>query len=1242
MAEFHPKADGHSRQVNIAGDNRGTINTAKVQQVGEGNTQIVYSYTAGTWTDGVAPPPMVDISGTITSPYRGLAAFEERDAALFFGRESAATEVLHRMSTQLHGQALMVVSGVSGAGKSSLLRAGVLPRIRGAGLGSGPGSRSWPCVVLTPGHAPLNQLATRVASMAGIDAASIRRGLDDDPSLFSLTAGQAAAQGSAGDPNEHSATESARLLLVVDQFEQLFTQCRSETQRRAFITALHAATSPEGHSGTTAPALVVLVVRADFEARCANYPELTDAVQNRYLLTSLTRRQLRLAITEPAHLAGSRVTDDLVELLLNDMETQAPATVSDHRHDPARGAGLLPLLSHALDRAWRHRAGEQLTLADYERTGGIERAVADTAQHTYDGLTPAQQLAARRVFLRLISTGADGTDTSDRVRRADLTHGASWNEAGDVDTVVEAFVAERLLTSGADTVEISHEVLLTAWPLLHDIWLAQTHADRIVRTRLRAAAGEWTEHNHDPSYLYSGSVLESAVAAMARFSGDPEKYPPLSRKEQQFLEASNRAHRRTVRVRRGVSALVVCLTVVLGIVAAVAYSAARRAVHQRDVAIARQLVSESEDLGDTDPTASRLKALAAWKIDPSPETRYAVLLAGSRPGIVDSRAGAVQSVAFARDGKSLITGSRQGAAVWNISTHDPTAELPVDGTSVAASPDGTTVAVSGEGQGTVLWDTVGHRRIGTLIDGEAEAMAFSADGKILATSDGGSVQLWDVPGHRRIGTPLDFHDVHSIAFSANGATLAAAGGGTIYLWDVPGRHRIGDPIVSGGAAGISVTAVALSPDGRTLATGSRNAAVDLWSVGDQHRIAELIPADGQYIGRVDRSSVSALEFSPNGKVLAIASNHGYAIRTWNVATHQEVGQPLDGHHDTVHSMAFSPDGKTLVTGSEDRTLRWWDLRGRTLDSLLTDNDSGGLLAGPGAIGSMAFSPDENVLATSGGAEGIRLWNLDTQQQIGTPFAVPEGRDIASIAFGPNGRTLAAASTSGTVQLWDVGTRQPIGDPLIATDTGRIWSIAFSKNGTYLATGSGDSSGRGFVRLWNVHSREEIGEPLRFGYPQAGPYSAVAALTFGADGETLTTASMDGTIRVWDVFGHHQIGNPVTTGDAIPVSRAAFSHDNSVLATSDMSGRVRLWDVPGHRAIGDTLIGRYDSGRWLAFSPDDDTLAVAADSVDLWDVGPLIDVDAVAERLCTESRELFTPAEWAMDIPADLPYEQVCP
>ena len=564
---------------------------------------------------GGAGPRPAAVTG---SPYRGLSVFGEQDAGWFFGREAATTAVVDRMSRLLAGVGLLVVSGASGAGKSSLLRAGVLPRIRADGLAAAPGAASWPRVLFTPTRAPLDELALRVAPLAGADAAAVRRGLDTAPAWFALTARQAALArppGPAGDGGGPTAEggqppPQRRLLLVVDQFEELFTQCPNEGQRRAFITALHAAATARHGPDQVPAALVVLGVRADFEVRCADYPQLADTVQDRYLVTSMTERQLRMAITEPAKKAGSKVDDDLTDMLLAEVRTGQPGSF---------GAGVLPLLSHALDQAWRSRTGEPVTLADYERTGGIDGAVAGSAQRAYDALTPAQQTAARQVFLRLTATSSDGVDSADRATRAELTAGKSPAEAQDVEPVLEAFAAERLLTLAAGTVELSHEVLLTAWPLLRDTWLADTRADRIARTRLHTTAAEWARHARDPSYLYTGSLLQAATDTAARIGADRARNPPLSQAEQDFLHASDRAHRRKARGRQAVIAGLLALTLTALTTAGIAVRNAANVTRQHALALSRQLAAESLGV-DThrsrDRAAARRRRLACLPHQP--------------------------------------------------------------------------------------------------------------------------------------------------------------------------------------------------------------------------------------------------------------------------------------------------------------------------------------------------------------------------------------------------------------------------------------------------------------------------------------------------------------------------------------------------------------------------------------------------------------------------------------------------
>ena len=1094
------------------------------------------------------------LRAVIDSPYRGLAAFSEEDAALFFGRETAATQVLERLSRHLEGPGLVAVSGASGAGKSSLLRAGVLPRIRGAGLGSVPGSESWACLLLTPTHAPLDELALRVALLAGGDAAAVRRGLDTAPEGFALTARQAALARPRGPGHPQGAAAQGdqplqpRLLLVVDQFEELFTQCADEGQRRAFIAALHAAATA-GHGPGPPQALVVLGVRADFEARCAEYPQLAGAVQDRYLVTPMTERQLRMAITEPARKVGSQVDDDLVEVLLTEVRARQPGISS---------AGMLPLLSHALDQAWRSRTGTTLTLADYERTGGIEGAVADSAQRAYERLTPAQQAAARQIFTRLTAISSEGLDTADRATRAGLTEGKNAAQIRDVEAVLEAFTAERLLTLAADTVEISHEVLLTAWPLLRDSWLTETHADRLVRTRLHTTADEWARHSRDPSYLYAGSLLQSASETAARAAADPARNPPLNRAEREFLHASGRARRRRARGRRAVIAGLLTLTLAAISAAAVAASNAANATRQHALALSRQLAAESLATDSASPVIARRLAVAAWRVSPTDQAgsaMTALLAEQQQDGILPADPASVNGLAFSPDGRLLASADDDGTVrLWNPATRQPVgAPLHADpkGTSaVAFSPDGKLLA-SADDDGTVrLWNPATRQPVGALgqassrPQGGVTAVAFSPDGKLLAGAEfDGTVRLWNPATRQHVGAPLQTGSGPqglAVAFSPDGKLLASADGidGAVRLWNPATGRPVGAPIQADPSG---VFGVAFSPDGRLLASAGGDGTVRLWNLATGQPVGGPLHPTG-----AQNALAAGVAFSPDGKLLAITNGDG-TVRLWNPATGQPLGAPIRGDPSGVYEVAVSPDGRLLASAGGDGTVRLWNLA------------TGQPVGGPLQIGSqadqsdVAFSPDGKLLATADGGDGtVQLWNLVTRQPIGAPIQA-DPHDVYTVAFSPDGKLLASEDINGVLRLWSVATRLPVGAPI--QQAGVVGGMVFSPDSKLLAA----PEDIGTVRLWNAATGQPVGGLLHASGAQNPPAVGVA---FSPDGKLLAiTNGSDGTVQLWNPVTRQPVGAPLQTGSGHQgISDVAFSPDGSLLATTSLDGTVQLWDT----------------------------------------------------------------------------------
>jgi WD40 repeat protein len=1142
-------------------------------------------------------------------PYPGLAAFGPDQERWFFGRDRAVGSLCQRLDAKLAGTGPLILIGPSGAGKSSLLRAGLIPALDQGRLPAA-GSRSWPRALLAPTAHPVLALATELSPVTGGEAEALAGSWLASPeecvtSVRRALAGVPAGPAGPGAP--------ARAVILVDQFEEAFTLCADEGQRQVFIDLLDRLAARPA-DGAEPAALVLICVRADFYDACVRHRALRAALKaSPVLLDPMSAAELRQAILFPAQDVGLDIEPGLIEVLLRD----AGVTGDGAADEPGYQAGRLPLLAHALRATWTQHEGHRLTVHGYQLTGGIRNAIATSADEMFTGLDEAGQQAARALFLRLVKVGDGTEDVCRRVSRAELARDIPGGPAG---AVLGAFTQARLLTQDQDTVSITHEVLLRAWPRLRG-WLDADRAGNLIRQDLETAASTWDRDQRAPEGLYRGSRLDAARTWARGHDAD------LTGTGRDFLAASARQQHRASRLRRTAVAALAVLTVIAITTSAVALwqrgSAVQQgaaAVQQRDQAVYNQTVAEALQFSGSNPALAAQLDIAAAHMKPGLASLSRLVSTENTPLPARLTAGASQinAVAFSPSSKIMASGSFNGAIrLWDVAdpVHArvlgqpltvPFYSLRAVVTGLAFSPDGRMLAAA-TWVGMGLWDVAdpAHpRALGPLpLPGARvillDTVAFSPDGRVLAAGGtDGTILLWDVadPAHPRLLGRVQNAgavQVNSVAFSPDGRMLADGDfDGMVRLWDVadPAHPRLLGRVQNAGA--VQVNSVAFSPDGRVLASGDGDGTIRRWDVAD--------PAHPQVLGEQLTSSpnsIKSVAFSPDGMELAAGGGDG-AIRLWDVADPAQpelLGQPLTASSASVTSVAFAPNGRTLAGGGYNGTIQLWNLP-RTV------------LTGPvGGVTSVAFSPSGQVLAAGDGAGGLQLWDVP---QTGPPRratgpALPSnGQGVTSVALSSDGRLMAIGGEDGTVWLWtstDPGRYQLLGSQA-GQEPGDVASVAFSPYGHTLV--SVRTTGRyatGEILEWNVadpaHPRA-LGKPVINGF-------GIDSEAFSPGGRILATGNNDGEVQLWDLAdpGHPRLLGRALTGGAYTIDSMAFSADGRTLASGSNDGTIRVWDVadPARpRPRGPAFSAGYSADA-VAFSPDGRTLAVgvADGTVLLW-------------------------------------------
>jgi WD40 repeat protein len=1126
-------------------------------------------------------------------PYRGWEPLEEHDAGIFFGRDGElvlALDALREMRRTQH-ETLFVVLGPSGSGKSSFLRAGILPRLRRED------HHYLVFDILRPerralsgktGFANTVYLTRRRLGLEQPTLGEIKAACSTDPARVRELLAECRHVAAARIPGADTDLAPPTVVLAIDQAEELFS-ADAGPEAAAFLQLIAQLADPD--AGVGLGLIVSATIRTDRYEPMQTAASLTK-LRTRLFgeLKPMPPHEFREVVAGPAR----RFSQEVHQLRLE------PALVNQLVEDCKTGAEALPLLALTLARLFEdYGSANDLTLAQYRQMGGMNHVVQTQVDEVLsaDPTTRATQLAAARAaFIPWLATINPDNDKPMRrvARRSDLPE-ASW-------PVIDAMVERRLLIQdrrdGDVVIEVALESLLRQWGELAE-WLSEEREILKAADDLERAAKAWQEHDRDDAWLLEGTRLVSAETVAAE-PGFVDRLAGAA----DYLHASRRRENNRL-----------------------------QAEHQRDRdAIARRLIDEAKAmmarrLPDGDIRAFQ-QLLVARALQAQPDDGPILNALKTHPRTLKIVGGVdyLLAVAFSPNGLRLATASCGGESVqlWDTESGQPLGE-PLAGRDgsmyqVAFSPDGQRLVTFGD---TVqLWETeTGHPIAGPLDEhtGPVSCVAFSPDGQRLATADSDqTVRWWDARSGDAIDDPLSVcvGPVTCVAFSLDGQRLATASGfgakrgrhgrpeteRIIRLWDT----HTGQP--SGGALTghtATVETMAFSPDGQYLASaGGFPFTVQVWNLDTGQ------PVGGALTRHTD--TVQTMAFSPDGQRLATGS-YDETVQVWDVHTGHPVGDPLTGHTQGVHSVAFSPDGQRLASASGETTVRLWDVH--------TGNP---LAEYTGNVKCLAFSPDGQRLATGSYDQTVRLWDVHTGQPLGDPFTGHTG-PVNCVAFSPDGQRLFTHSDED-VSVCDAHSGEPIGEPLNFHTDDSTTCVAFSPDGQRLATGGSDQ----LVRVWNADTGQPLGDPL------TGHTGWVSCVAFSPDGQRLASAS-DGTVRLWDIHTGQPLGDPLT-GHTDTVNGVAFSPDGQRLASASDDTTVRAWDAHTGQPLGDPLTGHTSFVKCVAFSPDGQRLAsVGTDfTVRMW-LGA-----TYPEMLCRKLAANMSRKQWRDWVSPDIDYIPACP
>lgn len=1138
----------------------------------------------------------------LESPYKGLQAFQPADHRDFFGREELTARLIQRLAEKDRQARFLAVIGPSGSGKSSLVNAGLIPSLWRGDL---PGSERWFVVSLVPGPHPLDELEVALTRVAGTLSGSLKEHLARDARGLLRAAGLIL-------PNDGS-----ELVLIIDQFEEVFTLVEDEATRQHFLNLLYTAvTDPRSR------VRVIITLRADFYDRPLRYPDFGDLVRNRMeTILPLTAKSLERAITGPAERVGVTFEEGLVATIVADMNYQA---------------GALPLLQYALTELFERRDGRMLTHAAYREIGGAVGALAKRAEELYSELNADGREAVRQIFLRLVTLGEGTEDTRRRTPRSELL--ALGSDADLVDEIIDTFAAYRLLAldhdpaTRAPTVELAHEAILREWERLRK-WLDESRADVRMQRQLAHMAEEWWSSQQDKSFLLRGSRLEMFESWMEQTE------LAITPQERAFMQASlaqrererqteqtqkaREAHleQRSRRFLRGLVAVFAVAAVIAVALSLFAFNQSKTAQLARiNAEEARAISDENAKYASSIALAAAARSALAYS---NPDQAIALAVAANT--LTDHPPAYAQRVLYevsvfvptmrsllpepffwlggisdiSPDGRRAMTfqlsdnADSDGSVIyWDLMTGQILARWTsafLEGRPPFCNATNPIFAPGGEtGYATTVTPDLMTGEIiefevstgqelrhltppegfpcGMIISSEAQALLVPT----LVHQEGSgfmpvSIDTWEIATGRLIdqvrldvsGLVADVSDVFFTTSTRDGRKLLFAyDTGLIVLWDT----RTGEQIRTIRTAGGTIIPFSVSSGIVTLSgtPGELGITLTLWDENTGEMLRQEV---------LDAPLFWA-NLSPDGHTLIVPSSTVGNYTLFDTETWQSTNDLLYGVPEV-----FTPDGRYVLTSSESGQ-RFWSLENEA-ELMRIDGLTSGIVG-------MASSPDGRALLTQEWNGPLTLWDLATGHKI---RVLGETQNTySSIAFSPDGRRVVFNSRPGDF-IQDISELCPTRDShliMVDVDTGEVlWQATeptgfvrkpvFTGDGSRVLTNNRRCDS--FITVWDAATGEKIGE-------WEGHQSHIWDISASPDGKWIATGSHDMTAILWDAATG---AIAYTLVHDTPVISVAFSPDSTKLLTVTLSGNLHFWDTASGQEI-QRLSGHISVARGQ-FSPD---------------------------------------------------------